>query len=363
MEKSKDKLLIGAIGSVFLLLSLLVWLMPDSPYSLSERRELKQQPELSIETVINGRFMSQFEAYQLDQFPFRDAFRSLKALTLLKADNNGIYVADGVIGSIDYPLKEKNLSYASKRFLNVYEQYLKDSGCSIYLSIIPDKNYFMAAANGYPAIDYERLVSAMKEYNSYMTYLDLFPFLKAEDYYRTDTHWKQEALPDVAGVLLDGMVDRDTTDYDYTVTEADAEFYGVYYGQAALPMAPDRISYLSNHTIDQYKVYDAQNQKQIPVYDLTKLTDKDPYEMFLGGPLSLVTIENPACNNGKHLILFRDSFGSSLAPLLAQEYEKTTLIDIRYILPAMLGQLVDFQDADVLFLYSTMVLNNSETLK
>ena len=93
------------------------------------------------------------------------------------------------------------------------------------------------------------------------------------------------------------------------------------------------------------------------------MTEDDPYELFLGGPLSLVTIENPVNTKGTHRIVFRDSFGSSIAPLLAQGYSKTTLIDIRYIHPMILKNFVDFTNADVLFMYSSMVLNNSETLK
>ena len=40
-------------------------------------------------------------------------------------------------------------------------------------------------------------------------------------------------------------------------------------------------------------VYNYQEDKAMPMYDLDKVKGKDPYEMFLGGPLSLVTIENP----------------------------------------------------------------------
>ena len=85
--------------------------------------------------------------------------------------------------------------------------------------------------------------------------------------------------------------------------------------------------------------------------------------MFLGGPKSVITIENPNANSQKELILFRDSFGSSIAPLLLEGYSKITLVDIRYISPNLLNQFVQFEAQDVLFLYSTSVLNNSETIK
>ena len=87
------------------------------------------------------------------------------------------------------------------------------------------------------------------------------------------------------------------------------------------------------------------------------------YSLFLSGSKSLLRLENPAAPEGKKLILFRDSFGSSLAPLLAEGYREILLVDIRYISPAVLGEMVSFEGQDVLFLYSENVLNNSETLK
>ena len=99
------------------------------------------------------------------------------------------------------------------------------------------------------------------------------------------------------------------------------------------------------------------------MYDLAACESRDPYELFLGGSKSLLTIENPAGDPERELILFRDSFGSSLAPLLAEGYGKITLVDIRYLSPVMLGNLIEFHGQDVLFLYCATVLNNSETMK
>jgi len=85
--------------------------------------------------------------------------------------------------------------------------------------------------------------------------------------------------------------------------------------------------------------------------------------MFTGGSDALITIENQNATTDKHLIMFRDSFGSSIAPLFVDGYAKITLVDIRYISPDMLGRFIDFKNADVLFLYSTLVLNNSMSFK
>ncbi len=137
----------------------------------------------------------------------------------------------------------------------------------------------------------------------------------------------------------------------------------MYYGQSALPLESEKIKYLTNEITENAKVFDFQNNKEISVYDMKKADGKDPYEMFLSSPLSLVTMENPESSNEKELVIFRDSFTSSLAPLLLSGYDKITLVDIRYINLDMVGKYVDFTDCDVLFLYSSSVLNSSETIK
>ena len=99
------------------------------------------------------------------------------------------------------------------------------------------------------------------------------------------------------------------------------------------------------------------------VYDMDKAKGKDPYEVFLSGNQPIVTIRDEQNESGKRLIVFRDSFGSSIAPLLMSGYSELVLVDLRYISSDMIGQYVDFEQADVLFLYSTMMLNQSLGIK
>ena len=185
--------------------------------------------------------------------------------------------------------------------------------------------------------------------------------LSLEDYYRTDLHWRQEQLTDVAARLLEGMgAEAPGTFREETLP---TPYYGVYYGYAALPMEPDRLTYLTSDLLDACTVYNYETGKTGPIYDLAKGAGKDPYELFLSGSVSLLTIENPNADTDRELVIFRDSFGSSLAPLLVPGYAKVTLADIRYLPSSQMGKYLTFTDQDVLFLYSAPVLNNSETLK
>ncbi|MBR4086888.1 MAG: hypothetical protein IKK30_03400 [Clostridia bacterium] len=339
-------------------------LMPKQEYSESERRPLEKFPQFSTETLISGDFMAGFEKYATDNFPLRDAFRAIKARITYslfeQKDNNGIYLHQGQIASMDYPYNPESVDYAASRFEYLYQKYLQNS--KVYFSVIPDKSSLLAEEAGVLGYDPEQLIGDLKEKMPYGQYIDLLPLLTPQDYYQTDSHWRQECIVDVADRLAAGMGATIPQD-GYTTHTADTPFYGVYYGQAAVGGKGDSISYLTNETIDGLTAYDHQNQKAIPIYDTARLTDRDPYELYLSGPLSLATVENPANKNGKHLVVFRDSFGSSVAPLLAQGYEKVTLVDIRYIGIDYVSTLVDYQNADVLFLYSTSVLNNSNTIK
>lgn len=344
-----------------------VWsiLKADESTSVSERRPLAQLPEVSKDAVMSGEFMSDFESYTLDQFPLRDSFRTLKSATafyvLRQKDNNDIFIRDGYAAKLEYPMDTASVDRAAERFHFVYEQFLKDSGSAVYISVIPDKSYFTAKEYGYPSLDYGEFVSELRSNTEFARYIDIFDTLELSDYYRTDSHWRQEEITSAARRLADGM--GVPLSAEYTKVKVDADFYGVYFGQSALPLPPDEMYYLDSEYLHECTVFDQETDSYVPVYDTEKATGKDPYEMFLAGPKSLLTIDNPAATTDKELICFRDSFGSSIAPILAEGYRKITLVDIRYISPAILGKFISFEGQDVLFLYSTSVLNNSITIK
>ena len=366
-EDRKNKIICISAAVFFAAGFFLCVFLPKSDYLTSERRRAALRPEFSLDAVKSGRYMKGFEAWTVDTFPFREPFRTVQALTatriFLRKDNNGLYEYEGMLAAAEYPLNEASVVQAADRFGEVCERWLTEEN-RVYLAVIPDKNCFLADKSGHLSLDYEKLERLMTDRMAYATFLPVRDLLEAGDYYRTDTHWRQERITDVAERLLQGMGASDGTgSADYETHTSEYAFYGVYYGQAALPAEPDELRYLTGGAIDGCRVYDWQNKKEIPVYDMELAAGKDPYEMFLSGPLSLVTIENPEISNGKRLVIFRDSFGSSIAPLLAGSYEKITLVDIRYINPELLGAFVDFSGCDVLFLYSTLVLNHSETLK
>lgn len=353
--------------------------------SNTERRKLAQFPDITLERVVSGSFMKLFEEYTLDQFPFRDGFRGLSSIFtmygLKQSDNNGLYIADGYIGKMDCKIDKNSLHNAVEKFTYIYDNYLEN--CNTYVSIIPDKNYFLAEEKGVLSLDYQAICDYVVEEMPFACYIDIMEQLELSCYYKTDTHWRQERILPVADTLKNGMAvgenkgiqsSSQTGNYDnskmnwscdskYETKLATDEFYGVYYGQLGLPVSPDKLYYLTNNELESCIVNITGEDGQKEVYDMEKLTGNDPYEMFLSGAVPIITVVNPSIDTGKELILFRDSFGSSIAPLLMDAYDKITLVDIRYINSSMLGDYVNFENKDVLFLYSTLLLNSSYTFK
>lgn len=367
---------IRAVGAAILVviwvaLAGFAWFSPPKESSDAERRLLAQLPEISLKAFFNDdKFTTKFEDYTLDQFPARDWFRQLKSLTHYYAfqqkDNNGIYIEDGYAAKVDYPLNEEAVSHAMDRLNFVYDTYLKDSGSKVVMSVIPDKGYYLAEKNGYPAMDYEKLFKTVKDRMPWATHVRITDRLSIEDYYYTDTHWRQEELLSVAQRLSVALGVTFPRSEWYTKTAIDTPFYGVYHGQAALPMDPDQMYIMESDLLSQCTVetYDNMGRRvKTAVYDMEKLSGKDPYDVFLSGPQSIVKITNPNAYSKKELVIFRDSFGSSIAPLLVQDYQTVTLVDIRYIDSRTIGNLIKFNGQDVLMLYSTLVLNSGTTLK
>ena len=212
----------GILVALWLVITAAAWFLPDKEISDSERRKLAQAPDLTVSNLLSTKFMTDFEDYSLDQFPMRDSFRTLKSLfhfgVLRQGDNNEIYLADGYAAKLEFPLKQASLDFAMKRFQGIYDAYLKDSGCKTYFSVVPDKGYYLAAPNGYPAMDYDRLMEETQTALPWASHIDLTGTLSASTYYHTDTHWRQELLVPTAAALCNAMGVTPPREEDFTKT-------------------------------------------------------------------------------------------------------------------------------------------------
>lgn len=288
--------------------------------------------------------------------------QTVEVTTEADQKDSKVYEAKGYLAEKSELLNERMLEKSGKHFTFLYETYLKPQGIEPYLAIIPDKNYYLKQADGLEAA-FDQMVDKLNQQCPFMQYKDIRHLLSLEDYYRTDSHWKQDCLVDVAEYLCEAM--GNPVQATYETRKLEQLFEGSYYDEIESEVEPDEIYYLTNDVLENCMVskFEGMDWEEAYVYDMEKAQSENPYDMFLGGAVPVITITNPQAENGKNLILFRDSFGSSIAPLFAAGYEKVTLVDIRYIQSGMIGDYVEFADTDVLFLYSTLLLNNSSGMK
>ncbi len=367
-EKIKNIYTITICLTVFITIVVANFLTPFKEYSDSERRYLAKFPKPELKTILSTSWMSDFETYSQDQFFQRELFRMIKANTAYKIffnlDNNGLYQVDGYLSKLEYPAKEYMWKHAVELFNKISDE-LFDETNKIYYSIIPDKNYYLAKKNGYLYLDYDKCFNFIKENLSSMQEIEIIDLLQLDDFYYTDTHWKQQNLEKVVKRLAENMGFEITA--PFVENTLDVDFYGVYVGQTAIKCQAEKIIYLTNEILQKavvsYLSDDGSGYIQKEMYDFDKTKGKDPYEFFLSGNQAIITIENKHCISNKELIIFRDSFGSSLCPLLTEGYRKITIIDIRYINSAILKNYITNTGQDILFLYSTLLINNSSSLK
>lgn len=286
---------------------------------------------------------------------------SLSNTNTNEEQSNNFYVADGAIYEKTGAVNENAILANTEKINKTYQQYLQNM--NVYFTIIPDKTYYLEDKLD---TDFKDVVENVESnLNSNIQYFDISSVLELEDYYKTDMHWKQENLDNVVEVIEKEMKiqngNYEEPNYEEKIL---GDFYGTYYKERKENnIEPDELKYLTNEEIEKSTVYNAETESNEPVYNISKAEETgNLYDAFLSGASAIEIIKNEQSETGKKLILFRDSFGSSIAPLLINEYEEIVLIDLRYVNYTILSNYVNFSDyenQDVLFLYSSRVINKS----
>ena len=363
LKQMLKKSMIVSLAFLILIISffLVNLIKKDQSISISERRKLANFPKATVNNIFDGTFFKKFDEYVTDQFVEREEFRKIKVNTELnilgKKNYNNLYEYDGYIIEMINPLNEKSVKNTVNKINQIKEMYLKPEN-NVYFTIVPDKNYFVD--NGNLKLDYNKLTEIMKDNLNFAKYIDIKSDLELSDYYKTDSHWKQENLKKIAEKITKEMDAENTVNYNEVEI---ADFQGTYAGRLPVNNQNDKIKILTNNILENAKVFNYDINKEEKIYNMNKINSLDKYDIYLSGGVSLLEITNQEASTEKELIVFRDSYGSSIVPLLVPSYKKITMVDTRYISPKLLKNYIEFSDQDVLFIYSTLLINSSGTLK
>lgn len=358
--KNKYNSLVIIIEFFIILIGILIftYLKKDDLVSISERRKLLQMPKLSLSTFSDGSFQKNFEGYLQDQIVFREYFKNinfkLKNNVFKNKDINEYFIKNNMIFKLGKTNKN-NIDKTISNLNKIIDLYMKDN--RIYVSIIPDKNYYLDD-DSYLSIDEAYIENKIKT-DMKATYIDIKDKIELNDFYNTDLHLKQECTISLVSTICNTLNNNtiDISNYEERIL---GDFEGAYYYNVPEKLPKDTLKILTNKTLDNIKVYNYEKNKYEAIYNLDYFEYSiDKYDIFLSGPNAIQKIENPNVKNDNKLIIFRDSFGSEIVPLMVDMYSEIIVIDLRYISPKILKEYVNFENKDILFIYSIDVLNQN----
>lgn len=353
----KNKLNIICFAIIVIGISVLNIIKKDEQISLSERRSLVQFSSITLSNM-----NTKLDEYISDQFILRDQFKMLKTYfefdVFYKNDNNDLFVyKDGIVKN--ELLNEASIIKLSNKINEISSMYL--NGMDVYYTIVPDKQNYINKTAKYNTFDFDELEKIVTTTVRSGKYIDIYDLLNYDSYYKTDSHWRQEKIIGVANNLLNNLGKSNIESvFEKQVID---DFRGVYFKQLQYGVESEELIYLTNDIIEEASVFNYELNKEEAVYNMSKIGSVEEYDVFLSGPASLQLITNEFATSDDELIIFRDSFGSSITPLLIEKYKKITLVDTRYISSQILDEFIEFKDQKVLFMYSTMLYNNSSTVK
>ncbi|MBO4901276.1 MAG: hypothetical protein J5518_00590 [Lachnospiraceae bacterium] len=361
-RNTTEYLLLILFGGCVMLTFLLYLILPQNDFSQKENRYLQTRPAITLSGLKDGSFMDKFDTYTTEQLPFRECLVDVKAmlnaLTLNRENNDIVLGADGYLFEKCYG-KSTQLSKNETAILT----FIENAGRPVTVAIAPTASEILKdkVPAGCPQADqsaelkdlYDR-IDALPNGNS----VDLAAVLAAENagsgvqlYYRTDHHWTTDAAYLAYGEIVGA---ENAVDQASLTRHSVDDFYGT---MAAKYKGTD----LSSDTLVWYDVpietFRRSDGDFDTLYDLDKLEIYDKYAMFLRGNDEICTIGAENAKTGRHLIVCKDSYANCLIPFLTYNYDRITVVDLRYYAESLAGLLAEDPDADILLLYNFSFLN------
>lgn len=331
----------------------------DRFFSETENRVLASKPELTMEAVLTGNYMEDYDTYVTDQFVGRDKWISVKTRTdilLQRQEINGVYLGrDGYLiekhGESDYPEEqlEKKLDllkqlvdrWDAKVMLVPTADNVLTEKLPAYADVFDQKNFLALVPD---RIGQEHMVPV---------YDTLTEHRGEEIYYRTDHHWT--SLGAYYGYLAwaSAAGELPASYNPDTMKVVSDDFLGTLHSKINLSMPADEILIFPETDRPVQIVYDLQ-KKTDSFYEESYLHGKNQYGYFLDDNHAFLEIDT-GNENGRTLFVLKDSYANCMIPLLAAHYEKIYVTDLRY----MNGKLFPFMESyepetgmDVLVLYN-----------
>jgi hypothetical protein len=378
---------LNAVLYVLLLTSMgvLFFVLPKKAVSDYEKRPLCGLPTFSWEKLKNGKFVDSLDLYYSDNFPFRDEFVSLafqikqnrgivskdiafynKSIDFdagtetlnneidstdneagitfhndgdskdVKSLNQGLLIYNGM--AIQIFGGSKNTAVYLAKSVNELRKNLPDN-VNLYLGITPTHGEFYL-----PSEYIDKRISERKIIDTTYRFLDpavisfdisseLYKHKDEYIFFNTDHHWTGTGAyyAYVAFCKKAGLTPVPLSEMRRGVIP---KFLGTLYRSTRDKRLENNIDSVVYHKIPiSYAAFQLYGNG----YGLTQKArlyvenarGGNAYGVFLGGDLPAICVVSKQ-QNGKRLMILKNSFGNAISPYLVSHYERTYICDYRY---------------------------------
>lgn len=186
-------------------------------------------------------------------------------------------------------------------------------------------------------------------------------------YSRTDHHWQPlgayyaaQAFAETADVPF-----ADLSDYETVQKEG---YVGTLYGytnDAVFKDHPEPFIYYkpTNEFTTTYYDTDMTNEREASLLiNLDNIAPSSWYLVFMGGDERITHITTD-CENGRKLMIIKDSYGNALVPCLTQSFSEIWVVDMRYFAPSAIEFAKENGITDLLFAMNTFSATGGNSKK
>lgn len=388
------KYLITTLFIMLLCGSFALLLAPADEASINaENREVKAMPEMNLSDVASGKFSAGFDEYVNDNIALRGKLMSISD----KIKSRIGYTPESV-GRIIMTTSDIGTGESNEGRLVLYNDYIMEmfskneeaerkyaealnkiraslpSNVKMYSMLIPtalefsDPAYRSIQDSQKDAIDLVnsklRGVFPVNAYNALAGSDDDYM------YFKTDHHWTMDGAYHAYEAFMD-ISGGDTVSRDAYERKTNGEFYGSLYLKAK--------SQLTSQEKDELFYYDTTADSDVSIKmraedNVTEYgvgspvfhTDKENYLLFFGGDNPIMEITNNSNDNGKSIVVIKDSYANAFLPWLIASYNKVVVIDPRSFGGSIKEEVERYGADEVLvlnYVFSSTFADYCDTLK
>ncbi len=358
MRKKNDIVTVALFLAVLFLVPLYWLLFPRRTFSETERRYLAEPPGLTAAAFRDWTFDDAVETYLADQLPARDALVGFNAYTVLLS---GRQVSEDVWMDREGHLVEAPMDAAPdqiRKRLNRIAALGEKTGLPVYVMAVPSAGYVRrdrlprALGRLYRDGDFLQIISdapGVVPVSLEGTFLQ-----EGQSwYYRTDHHWTGEGAY-AAYRLFMAAAGHEALPYEAFAHRTAPGYVGSTRSRSALWLAkPDVLTIDEPLNTPVTVTFSDREGPFDSLFFFDHLKEYDWYPLFLDGNHPVTVAENRnAAADAPTLLLVKDSFGNTLAPLLIASYKKVVLVDPRYYRGSVADLCREHRADEILFCYS-----------